>query len=64
MECTCAGKHHGEGFRQECTCVLAMGTVPIQPFGEISEPEEALRQGTIFKDLVLPFFKGGETLGR
>nr|WP_249304796.1 spore coat associated protein CotJA [Qiania dongpingensis] len=53
-----------EGFKQECTCVLAMGTVPMQPFGEIYEPKEALKQGTMFRNLDLPFFKGGEILGR
>ncbi len=64
MECTCNGKPDMNGFKQECTCVLAMGTVPMQPFGEIYEPKEALKQGTMFRNLNLPFFKGGEILGR
>lgn len=59
MECTCHGVQ-SEDFVQQCTCQLAMATVPMQRWGEIYEPSEALKRGTIFTDLDLPFYIGGE----
>lgn len=35
---------------------LAIATVPVQSFGPLFEEKEALRIGTIFKDLDKPFF--------
>lgn len=40
---------------------LAIATVPMQPWETPYEPAKALKQGTIFPCLDLPFFKtGGE----
>lgn len=47
-------------FCQTCTCILAMATVPIQTFGPVCEPKQALQKGTLFCDLDLPFYEGGE----
>lgn len=38
--------------------VLAMAYVPVQQWQDLYEPEEALRRGTIFRQLDLPF-EGG-----
>ena len=35
---------------------LAMASVPAQSWGELYDPKQALKTGTIFKDLNLPFF--------
>ena len=35
---------------------LAMASVPSQSWGELYDPKQALKTGTIFKDLNLPFF--------
>ena len=35
---------------------LAMASVPAQGWGELYDPKQALKTGTIFKDLNLPFF--------
>lgn len=35
---------------------LAIATVPVQEWGATYEPDQALRQGTIFPDLNLPFY--------
>ena len=60
-ECTCASeKHH-------CDCApapgpglqLAIATVPMQPWMTPYEPSKALKQGTIFPCLDLPFFITG-----
>ena len=45
-----------QNTRQECTCVLAMAAIPMQIYGQLYEPEEALARGTVFKELDLPFF--------
>lgn len=42
------------------THILAIATVPIQHFGEVYDPKTALQIGTIFEELNLPFFAGGE----
>ncbi len=44
--------HHHEPM------VLAMSYVPVQKWQDLYEPEEALRNGTIFRELRLPF-EGG-----
>ncbi|KLU71021.1 MAG: hypothetical protein RHS_3130 [Robinsoniella sp. RHS] len=41
-----------------------MATVPRQTFGAVYEPQEALKRGTIFRDLDLPFYVGGGNDGR
>ncbi len=38
---------------------LAMAYVPVQQWGETSSPEEALDNGSLFPELVLPFMRGG-----
>lgn len=52
----------GESFKQPCECVLGIATVPIQQFGALYEAEKALKRGTVFPDLDLPFF-GGDSHG-
>lgn len=37
--------------------VLARAYVPDQPYTRVFPPEEALRQGTLFPDLVRPYEK-------
>lgn len=51
-------------FEQQCTCVLGMATVPKQQFGELYELDTALKCGTVFKDLDLPFYMGGDKYGQ
>ncbi len=59
-----------------CTCrkeqqeplVLAMASVPIEPWEEPYDPKTAIRQGTIFPGLNKPFYvtddrTGGKTHG-
>lgn len=62
MECTCHGTQTDD-FLQECPCVLAMASVPTQKWGEIYDSETALKRGTIFKELDLPFYTGCENGG-
>lgn len=55
-------------FPKQTSCcsspVLAITTVPIQPWEEPYEPCQALKTGTIFPGLDLPFFiTGGERHG-
>jgi len=38
---------------------LAMAYVPMQKWGDVYEPAEALRNATIFPELNLPFLGGG-----
>ncbi|MBO6116710.1 MAG: spore coat associated protein CotJA [Ruminococcus sp.] len=38
---------------------LAMAYVPYQQWGDVREPEEALKCGTLFTDLSFPFERGG-----
>ena len=38
---------------------LAIATIPIQPWETPYEPARALKQGTIFPSLDLPFYKQG-----
>lgn len=52
----------GESFKQPCECVLGIAAVPIQQFGALYEAEKALKRGTVFPDLDLPFF-GGDSHG-
>ena len=35
---------------------LAIASVPVQSWGELYDQDAALKTGTIFKDLDLPFF--------
>ena len=39
---------------------LAIASVPVQSWGELYDQETALKTGTIFKDLDLPFFAAGQ----
>ena len=40
-----------------------MATIPLQDWEEPLSPEEALKKGTVFPCLVMPFFAGGEIHG-
>lgn len=56
-DCTCGGKLPAPGPGMQ----LAIATVPMQPWETPYEPAKALKQGTIFPCLDLPFFiTGGE----
>lgn len=39
---------------------LAIVTIPLQPWVQPYDHSKALKQGTIFPNLDLPFFAGGE----
>ena len=39
---------------------LAMASVPVQQWGPLYDKEEALRRGTIFQELNLPFFAASD----
>ena len=38
---------------------LAIAAVPVQEWGDVYDREEALKRGTVFPELDLPFFRGG-----
>ncbi|NLL77374.1 MAG: spore coat associated protein CotJA [Clostridiales bacterium] len=42
---------------------LAIANVPIQQWGELYTPEEALNAGTVFQDLNMPFFATESVMG-
>ena len=42
---------------------LAVASVPVQSWGELYDQETALKTGTVFKDLDLPFFAAGQIPG-
>ncbi|MFA7163496.1 MAG: spore coat associated protein CotJA [Eubacteriales bacterium] len=46
--------------RPEPSMVLARAYVPMQKYGKIFCPEEALAKGTLFPDLVRPYTKKGK----
>ena len=50
-----------EGYTNSvnCTCYLAMATVPWQQFTSSYEPEKAFRIGTLFPELYNPFLGRG-----
>lgn len=39
---------------------LAIASVPVQSWGELYDQDAALKTGTVFKDLNLPFFAAGQ----
>jgi|GEM_PF-1043050 len=43
-----------------CSQVLAIASVPMQPFVAPSELSLALKRGTLFENLYFPFFAGGD----
>ena len=49
----------GEMSRFPAQTPLAMAYVPFQQWNDTHNPEDALRSGTLFPDLVFPFSKGG-----
>ncbi|HIU77015.1 MAG TPA: spore coat associated protein CotJA [Candidatus Pelethocola excrementipullorum] len=51
-----------DSFKQTCNCVLGIAAVPIQQFGSVYDNCKALKRGTIFPDLDLPFFAGGDNI--
>ena len=42
---------------------LAVASVPVQSWGELYDQDAALKTGTIFKDLDLPFFAADQIPG-
>lgn len=55
--CNC--KSAGPSPVSEEVLVLAMATVPMQPWETVYEPAVGLRQGTIFPGLDKPFYVTG-----
>lgn len=51
---------HIHDQKTETPCCLAIATVPCQPWCETYDQEKALSVGTIFPNLHMPFFKGGD----
>ena len=45
----------GRSNSVDCTCYLAIATVPWQQFTNSYEPEQAFRIGTVFPELDKPF---------
>lgn len=58
--CGCAS----EAKNMLCNCVLGIATVPCQQWNGTYDTEKALRRGTVFPELDLPFFLGGDTDGK
>ena len=52
MNCTC-------GCGQQCELPLAMTYMPMQTWRQIYEPCDAMKAGTIFAELDLPFYGEG-----
>ncbi len=62
MSCCCSSDRSGAARARPLS--LAMTTVPIQPWEEPYDPCKALKTGTIFQSLNLPFYvTGGEANG-
>ena len=62
MSCCCSSDRSGPAPAHPLS--LAMTTVPIQPWEEPYDPCKALKTGTIFQSLNLPFYvTGGEANG-
>ena len=62
MSCCCSSDRAGAAPARPLS--LAMTTVPIQPWEEPYDPCKALKTGTIFQSLNLPFYvTGGEANG-
>jgi hypothetical protein len=57
------GEHSGKACCSE-NASLAIATVPKQPLGELFDLKTALKKGTLFKNLDMPFFMGGEDCGQ
>lgn len=53
------GRDCGGSNEYECNLALAIATVPMQKWRLTYSPEKALREGTMFAELNLPF-KGGK----
>lgn len=49
-----------EQAKCRCRLALAIASLPSQPWEELRDPETALRCGTVFQCLDMPFFAGGE----
>ncbi|MCI8836709.1 MAG: spore coat associated protein CotJA [Hungatella sp.] len=63
MSCCCSPDKAGMGSSSG-PLPLAITTVPVQPWEEPYTPCRALKTGTIFQSLDLPFYvTGGETNG-
>ena len=53
----------GVVFVQMQNVHLAVASVPVQNWGELYDQDAALKTGTIFKDLDLPFFAAAQNPG-
>lgn len=49
---------------QSHICSLGIASVPKQVWGDLYDVKTALREGTLFKDLNMPFFMGGDNVGK
>ena len=56
---TCHNKEQYPRYESPKDMVVAMAYVPWQYFGEVYEPDKALRIGTIFPELNKPFIGRG-----
>lgn len=59
----------GTSAAGNCNCInnpqsLAIATVPFQKWNKTYDYETALSVGTIFPDLHMPFFMGGDSDGK
>lgn len=52
------------GKQQTIPCRVGMATVLPQQWGELYDLKTAMKTGTIFKELDMPFFKGGAEVGK
>jgi hypothetical protein len=52
------------GYITEDCGGLAIASVPKQKMGELYDVKTALKKGTIFKNLDMPFFMGGDQIGK
>lgn len=64
--CGCGtGGTVGEGTKSIlCSCALGIATVPCQQWNGTYDTEKALKRGTVFPELDLPFFLGGVEDGK
>lgn len=54
QETSCGSCSNSEVLSNSCT--LAIASIPMQKWETLYSPEEALREGTAFPSLNLPFF--------
>lgn len=52
--------HEYDGYDKQPHLKLAQAYVPYQKYSTIFSPQEALKQGTLFPELVRPYYKQRE----